>query len=261
MMLATLNSNLASNALVNALNRSHIIVDKINDLFCLSSFFSPWFPDYYFSGGTAFDHSALADIRLLAVSMPMCNRGPWDFICSDCHNDLANDPGSFSVQVEICRQCIASWVSKFRDIERVYLIVPGVRRAQIGDEEAVYRWGEPATIQAAIDSLPKPFLHTQVADDVVLPATGTRPAITLQSTETIAPFGPERPRCFYGCGITLFEVPAAEVPDNAVEILECMVKDARNLRQEDVEEGHSDSPYPRNPIHCGGAVEFKFLSF
>lgn len=63
MIHATLNSNLASNALVNALNRPHIIVDKVNDLFCLSSFFSQWFPDYYFSGGTASDHSALAVSR------------------------------------------------------------------------------------------------------------------------------------------------------------------------------------------------------
>lgn len=63
MVRATLGSNLASNALVSALNRSHIIVDKVNDLFCLSSFFSPWFPDYCFSGGTASDHSALAVSR------------------------------------------------------------------------------------------------------------------------------------------------------------------------------------------------------
>lgn len=80
-------------------------------------------------------------------------------------------------------------------------------------------------------------------------------------TQTIAPFGPEGPRHFYGCVITLFEVPAAEVPRDAVAILQCMVEEGRNLRQEDVEDGHSDSPYPRNPSHCGGAVEFKFLSF
>lgn len=114
--------------------------------------------------------------------MPMCNAGGWDFTCGDCHDDLADDPGSFSAQVEICRRCIASWVFRFRDIERVYLIVPGVRRAQAGDYGVVYRWGEPATIQAAIDSLPEPpFSHTRVANDVVLPATGTRPAITLRS--------------------------------------------------------------------------------
>lgn len=80
-------------------------------------------------------------------------------------------------------------------------------------------------------------------------------------TQTIATFGPEGPRCFYGCGITLFEVPAAEVPRDAVEILECMVKDARDMRQENVEVGHTSSPYPSNPSHCGGAVEFKFLSY
>lgn len=80
-------------------------------------------------------------------------------------------------------------------------------------------------------------------------------------TETFAPIGPEGPQCFYGCGITLFEVPAAEIPNNAMTILQRMVEDARDLRQEDVEGGRSDSPYPRNPSHCGGAVEFRFLSF
>lgn len=56
-------------------------------------------------------------------------------------------------------------------------------------------------------------------------------------------------------------MPAAEVPRDAVAILEYMVKDARDLRQENVEVGHTVSPYPSNPSHCGGAVEFKFLSF
>lgn len=114
--------------------------------------------------------------------MPVCNRTAWDFICRDCHDDLADDPDMFCGQVEICRQCIGSWVSKLKDIERVYLIVPAVRRAEVGDEDVVYRWGEPATIQTAIDSLPgQPSSHTQIANDVVLPATGTRPAITLRS--------------------------------------------------------------------------------
>lgn len=60
MISATLNWNLGWNGLVSALNRPHIIVDKVNDLFCLSSFNSDWFPNYFFSGGTAFDHPALA---------------------------------------------------------------------------------------------------------------------------------------------------------------------------------------------------------
>ncbi|KAL2278239.1 hypothetical protein FJTKL_14650 [Diaporthe vaccinii] len=262
MIRATLDGSLGSNALVSAFNRSHIIVDKANDLFCLSSFYSHWFPNYYFSGGTAHEHSALKDIKLLAISMLLCNRAAGDFICRDCRNDFAYNPDMFIGQVEICRRCIGSWVSELRDIERVYLIVPAVPRAQIGDEDVVYRWGEPATIQAAIDALPgPPSSHTQVANDVVLPATDTRPVITLQSTKTIAPFGPEGPRHFYGCGITLFEVTAAEVPHDAVAILECMVENGRNLRHEGIEDGHSDSPYPRNPSHCGGAVEFKFLSF
>lgn len=68
MIRATLNWSLGSNALVNPLNRAHIIVDKVNDLFCLSSFFSPWFPNYYFSGGTAFEHSALAVSRYRCTS-------------------------------------------------------------------------------------------------------------------------------------------------------------------------------------------------
>lgn len=114
--------------------------------------------------------------------MPLRNRRAGYFICRDCRNDFAHSPDMFWGRVEICRLCIASWVSELQDIERVYLIVPGVRRAQVGDEDVVYRWGEPATIQAAVDSLPAPpSSHALVADDTVFPATGTMPAITLHS--------------------------------------------------------------------------------
>lgn len=53
------NANPAPNILATAANQPHIIVDKINDLFCVSSFHSPWFPNYHFSGGTAYAHPAL----------------------------------------------------------------------------------------------------------------------------------------------------------------------------------------------------------
>lgn len=114
--------------------------------------------------------------------MPPCQRQHGYFKCRDCREDFAQQPDIFWGRVEICKLCIASWICELQDLERVYLIVPGLPRAQIGDEDLVYRWGEPATIQAAINSLPEPPLfHELLDDDSVLPVTGTGPAITLRS--------------------------------------------------------------------------------
>lgn len=110
--------------------------------------------------------------------MPGCNR--ISSICRDCYNDWANVPFMFSGQIEICKLCMSSYIELLEELERIYIIVPGVRRAQAGEEEVVYRWGEPDTIRDAIEALPaEPSLHELLWEEP-LPAGATRPVMTFQ---------------------------------------------------------------------------------
>lgn len=86
-------------------------------------------------------------------------------------------------------------------------------------------------------------------------------AVLLTGTQTNQVIGPEGPRLFRGCGITLFEVPEAEVPDEARGFMHAMFEAACESRCDLALAGNNFWPLPRNPRHCGGAVEFRFLSF
>ncbi|KAJ0104446.1 hypothetical protein J7T55_010912 [Diaporthe amygdali] len=246
---------------INPLKRPHIKVDKDNDLFCFSTFRSPWFPNYHFSGGTSCSHPDFRDTKLVAISMPGQNRATDDFICKDCFKDYTQDPGQFWGQLEVCIACMASWTAQLRDVERVYLIVPGLPQAQADDEQIVYRWGAPAAMQAAIAALPRPPSSYDRRTPMHMPAWGTRPALRLLSSETVEAFGPDGPQSFHGCGITLFEVPASAVPDETQEILDVMFEETCNARCLFTVDADDFSPFPSNPVHCGGVVEFKFLSY
>lgn len=79
--------------------------------------------------------------------------------------------------------------------------------------------------------------------------------------QTIETLGPEGPQCYHGSGITLFEVPRDEVPESAVELMEYMFDDTYDMRCGLAEIDDEYWPYPRSPRHCGGIIEFRFLSF
>lgn len=111
--------------------------------------------------------------------MPQCNRGADDFLCRDCGKDFADDggPDRFLDGVEFCKSCLASWTSELPDVELVYLIVPGIRRAQVGEKVAVSRFGEGDAMNTAYcanRTVPSGFHPPKL-----LPAYGTRPAMTI----------------------------------------------------------------------------------
>lgn len=113
----------------------------------------------------------------MGISMPQCNQGADDFLCKDCGNDFSNSPRMFLEDVEFCRDCMASWTAELRDVELVYLIVPGLRRAQVGDKVSVRRLGEAAAMNAAYDAMPTvPSRHY---GPTFIRAYGQRPAMTL----------------------------------------------------------------------------------
>lgn len=87
--------------------------------------------------------------------MPRCDRPEGDQSCRDCGADFTERPGPVMKRLEFCDPCVGSWTSLLLDVERVYLIVPGIRRARADDEAEVYRFGVRPIIEAALSALPR----------------------------------------------------------------------------------------------------------
>lgn len=215
--------------------------------------------------------------------MPPCNRRQHYFICRSCNKDHTQSPQLFQGSMEFCKTCMASLILNLLGVERVYLLVPGIRRAQAGDEQMVYRWGETSKIDAAIRALPASpsFYYQRWAQSE--PARAGRQSVTMdrksgrcpKSLSSTAPLtatllagcqtseavGPQGPQCFNGPGITLFDVSRRDVPENAHEVLRVMFQMMCAMRQHITATNHTYWPFPNNPSHCDGVVEFRFLSF
>lgn len=215
--------------------------------------------------------------------MPPCNRRPYYFICRGCYKDYTLLPTLFQGFMEICKACMASLTAPLLGVERVYLIVPGVRRARVGDEQMVYRWGEKSTIDAALRALPvRPssalqlwaqFEPAQVARRHLdmrcksgrclksLSLTASLTATLLAGCQTVEAVGPQGPQSFHGPGITLFDVSSRDVPEIAHEVMRTMFWVMCVKRRRNTATHRTYWPFPNNPSHCGGVVEFRFLSF
>lgn len=83
------------------------------------------------------------------------------------------------------------------------------------------------------------------------------------ASPSIEGFGAEGPRSFDGDGITLYEVPVTTVPLDAAEFMTTVVRSYAKTRVlwTNVTGGAIPPAIPKNPVLCGGMVEFKFLSF
>lgn len=121
----------------------------------------------------------------MGIHLPPCNRGPDYFVCRDCGTDYTDNPGRFPGRVEFCLDCMASWTAHFQDVELVYLIIPGARRARVDDRVRVYRYGEISAINAAFggpNAMPQQPANTgrRMLGQKPMHAQGLRPAMTLQ---------------------------------------------------------------------------------
>ncbi|KAL1854821.1 hypothetical protein Daus18300_011337 [Diaporthe australafricana] len=243
-----------------------IRVDMVNDLFCVSSNGNdPWFPNddeqfEPFTGGNILEHPALKGLHRIGVSLPRFDRNLYRG-CRDC--------GSLRVpeglpNLEFCTSCIGTWTDQLEQVEQVFLIVPGLPRAQNTDQRHIFRYGENATVTAAV-GVQNEDLRTESAVllDHRLPARGTRRAYHLKGTWNIEDFGTASPEIFYGDGITLYEVGTRGIPRRALQFMWAMsknfVEDRRDYTYDD-EQREFDS-VPARPMICGGLVEFKFLSY
>lgn len=82
------------------------------------------------------------------------------------------------------------------------------------------------------------------------------------ASHTVERFGTDGPQSFEGDGITLYEVAASDVPARAVSLMKTVARSYMETRAEWPATEMGVFPHiPKQPMICGGMVEFKFLSY
>lgn len=148
-----LDNDLSEPPLVFDAGIPHVIVDPTYDMFCLSSFGSDWDPDATFSGGNAFRHkSPLAGVRRVGLGLPPLTRTGYVVECEDCKETIEENPclAWRGNPPHYCNFCVGDWVAYFRNLEQVFLIVPGLVRAEPGGAVNVYRYGNKKHVEEII---------------------------------------------------------------------------------------------------------------
>lgn len=148
----------------------HVKVDMINDLFCVSSNGQgPHFPDQRFTGGRSLQHKILKvrnmqhdarlriqadepqDMHRICLGLPNFDLAAQDYRCQDCGEVYQDDPTAFpNDRTEFCTECIGLWFAQLHNLEQVYIIVPGLPRAQKTDKRYISRYGEAATVMQVL---------------------------------------------------------------------------------------------------------------
>lgn len=71
--------------------------------------------------------------------------------CQDCRLTYQQMPNEFpDPSLEFCDRCIGYWFSMLKKLEQVYLIVPGLPRAQKTDRHHLVRYGEETAVAEAV---------------------------------------------------------------------------------------------------------------
>ncbi|KAI7776871.1 hypothetical protein LA080_004349 [Diaporthe eres] len=210
-------SNDRSPSLVFEAGTPHVMVDTDNDLICHSSFGDDWYPDDTFAGGNACRQEPLGDCtRRLGLGLPPLTRGSKVVRCQDCRQIVDEAPFKLaweSAAPDYCVVCVCNWVCYFPKVEQVFLIVPGLPKAEPGDEVLVYRFGEGELVEDILKA-------TEYSDRVKhfprsLPGLeGDAEVTSLVGVETTENFGSDgHSRSFEGNGITLYEARAGDIDD------------------------------------------------
>lgn len=87
----------------------------------------------------------------ICIGLPNYDLAAQDYRCQDCDRNYRRDPRAFpSNRIEFCTECIGLWFAQFKNLEQVYIIVPGLPRAQRTDMQYISRYGEAATVERVI---------------------------------------------------------------------------------------------------------------
>ncbi|KAK7702874.1 hypothetical protein SLS64_009485 [Diaporthe eres] len=243
----------------------HFKVDIVNDVFCFSSNGQdPFFPGQRFSGGNSKYHEALSKIHRVCVGLPNFDLGAPNDNCQDCGRNYHFQRGAFPKGgIEFCTRCIGLWFARLNNLEQVYIIIPGLPRAQGTDKQYIARYGEADTHRRVLkEALQRDPTCRVVGSSILSVNTDDVPGQVMVS-HSAEGFGTSGPCSFEGDGITLYEVDMMGVSDRDVRFMNTVVKSyARTrVRWADMTSGVSPPAFPEDPRVCGGMVEFKFLSY
>lgn len=223
------------------------------------------------------------------MGLPNYDLAARNYRCQDCGRDYNPDNGYFrNNRIEFCSPCIGLWFARFKNLEQVYIIVPGLPRAQGTEKQYISRYGADGThdrvYAEALQRDPtcqfsRPLSHYHVDTGEVtgtaigqfsLPcAAPPRPQGRFANTQILATashsiegFGPKGPRSFDGDGITLYEVAAWDIPAQPLSFMHLLLSSYARTRVmwTNLTAGEDPPPIPADPRVCGGIVEFKFLS-
>lgn len=141
----------------------HIKVDIHDDLFCFSSNGQgPFFPGERFTGGVSLYHevakvrylqrntgdngsklttTCAQNIHRICMGLPNYDLAARNYRCQDCGRDYNADTRYFrNDRIEFCSPCIGLWFARLKNLEQVYIIVPGLPRAQGTDKQYMSRY-------------------------------------------------------------------------------------------------------------------------
>lgn len=150
----------------------HVKVDMINDLFCVSSNGQdPHFRDQRFTGAVSLYHKILKvrnmrhnarlriqadkpqDMHRICMGLPNYDLAAQGYGCQDCGKNYQDEPLAFpNDSIEFCLRCMGLWFACLKNLEQVYIIVPGLPRARKTDRHHIFRYGEARTVVRAIIS-------------------------------------------------------------------------------------------------------------
>ncbi|KAI7776873.1 hypothetical protein LA080_004351 [Diaporthe eres] len=204
----------------------HIKVDMVDDVFCVSSNGQyPFFTGEQFSGGVVLWHAKLKAMHRICRGLPNFDLAARNYGCQDCGRNYHADPSDFpGDNIEFCTRCIGLWFARLRNLEQVYIIVPGLPRADRTDKQYISRYGETATnVQAFTQARQEdPTCRCVGVYDFDVD-TGNFAGLVAAS-RSIEAFGTDGPISFEGDGITLYEVAYRDVPDRAVRFMNTLLR-------------------------------------
>ncbi|KAH8771658.1 hypothetical protein F5883DRAFT_664629, partial [Diaporthe sp. PMI_573] len=222
---------------VDPTNLAQIKVNMVNDIFCVSSNGRDlWTAGQRFSGGVLRYRQRLNAryVRERHASslqgLPRFDLAAGDYRCQDCGKDHTDEPERFSEgEVEFCTDCFGHWFALLKRIEEIYLVVPGLPRAQRTDTYHVFRYGE-------LDAAGQPHEEAErggrtcesrdrpVHDVCIRNFNGPPRDMLLFGCHIVDDFTLNGPQSFEGDGIILYEVDASAVPPQALRFMETMMQ-------------------------------------
>lgn len=80
------------------------------------------------------------------MGLPNFDLAAGNYDCQDCGINYHVVPQEFpDDSTEFCTRCIGLWFACLKKLEQVYIIVPGLPRAQSNDKQYISRYGEAST--------------------------------------------------------------------------------------------------------------------